>query len=277
MARLAKRTSPSAVGMAGLLMTGMLSAIGAAAQDHSLLDSDLPEAEETGPHDLGEYAGVKPGGEQLPAIPATPGARPAAITWPGFQMRPDGSSRVFLQTTVPLTTQTENTGDQVIVELGAAQIAGQTNALPLDTRFFNTPVTKIHLKRVKGRVQLVLTMRAPATPTVTSERAASGFHFLYIDFPAGSYTATPLGPDAPPAPDEPPAAKPKAQPKKASQRNAPSHLDDLDNELPPGMGKVKKPKKAKAGASAGGQVRAGGAGKGAATGGNVEGKAGFSL
>ena len=39
-------------------------------------------------------------GEEPPPIPGTkPGSTPPAITWPGFQMQPDGSSRVFVQMT----------------------------------------------------------------------------------------------------------------------------------------------------------------------------------
>jgi hypothetical protein len=249
---------------AWLAAASMLASASAAAQTVKL----QPENKAT--NAPGSYAGVKPGGEQLPAIAAKPGATPAAVTWPGFQMQPDGSSRVFLQTTAPVATQTQNSGKQVIVDLGACTIAGDTNALPLDTRFFNSPVTRITLRREKGRLRLVLSLRKPVTPSVTTERASSGFHFVYVDFPAGRYGGQSVVGAPPPMPDEPQSSRP------AAQREPPSHLagevrargkvdTSMDRELPPGMGEVKAD--GKAGSSTD---------KGKA-GGKVEGSAGFKL
>jgi len=256
MTRLLKSAAWLASGLV-VMVAGPLSA-----QDADILADPMDGEVESGANAMGSYAGVKAGGEQLPAIPATPGATPAAITWPGFQMQPDGGSRVFLQATTSIATQAHSDGKTFTLDLGNALIAGDTNALPLDTRFFNTPVTRIVLERVKGRLSLVLQLRAPVTPTVTTERVASGFHFIYVDFPPGSYIEG----------STPTAAARKPPP----QREPPSHLageikaggkvdTSMDAELPPGMGKTK----------ASGKVE-GKAGAGKASG-KVEGKAGFSL
>jgi hypothetical protein len=194
----------------------------------------------------GSYEGVKPGGAEAPPVPATPNSTPTQITWPGFQMRPDGSSRVFIQSTSPLSHSASQQGKLLIIDLGEATVSGETNQFALYTRFFNTPVVRAQLKPGK-RVVLELELRATVQPTISSERAPSGFHFLYIDFPPGQYlTATP---SKSPAGDVGPAAAPAP--------SAPTHLDDappappepgrsrvkanasIDTEAPPGQGKVK--------------------------------------
>jgi hypothetical protein len=201
-------------------------------------------------HASGAYAGVKAGGDQTPtiAVPVKPGTTPAVITWPGFQMQPDGSSRVFLQSTAPLNAQAAMTNDKLlVVDLGDATVAGPNNRRALYTSFFNTPVTRVEIKNVRKRVTVELTLRAPVQPRISSEQAKSGFFFVYIDFPPGSYVAAPA-PRAASAPPPPPVTE--ATP----QDDAPSVLDDqraananararastaMDGELPPGMGKPK--------------------------------------
>jgi hypothetical protein len=200
----------------------------------------------------GSYEGVKPGGSEPPPVPAVPNSTPVQITWPGFQMRPDGSSRVFIQSTSPLTHATSQQGKLLFIDLGEAKVSGETNQFALYTRFFNTPVVRAQLKPGK-RAVLEIELRATVQPNISTEKAPSGFHFLYIDFPAGQYMGAvatksaagdvaPAGAAAPAAPthlDDAPPAPP--EPGKASVK-----LDtSMDSELPPGQGKAKT--KAKAG------------------------------
>jgi hypothetical protein len=135
-----------------------------------------------------------------------------------------------------------------VIDLGDAPIAGSTNRLPLYTQHFNTPVTRVELKRENKRTTLVLTLRSDVQPQVSSDRAKSGFFFLYVDFPAGSYLG--MSPQvSSPAPPHPAGAASTAPP-------APSVLDgdgsasadsaanarasaSADAELPPGMAKPK--------------------------------------
>jgi len=121
-------------------------------------------------------------------------------------MLPDGTSRIFLQATVPFTFSTETRGKTFVVSLGDVPIAGENNRHPLETRFFNTPVLRAALKRVKTDTQLILELRAEVTPRVQSETGANGYFFLQLDFPAGQYIEAP----APPAAAATPAAAPSA-------------------------------------------------------------------
>jgi hypothetical protein len=207
-------------------------------------------------HGRGSYAGVRAGGDQTPAIAAKPGTTPAVITWPGFQMQPDGGSRVFLQSTAPLATQAAMANDRLlVVDLGDAGVAGPNNRRPLYTSYFNTPVTRVEIKRTKKRITLELTLRAPVQPRISTEQAKSGYYFVYIDFPPGTYVAAPApaaaAPNAPPPPPVTGAAGLEGPP-------APSALDEgaganmrastaMDGELPPGMSKPKAKAKGKAG------------------------------
>jgi hypothetical protein len=195
----------------------------------------------------GSYEGVKPGGNEPPPVRATPNSSTTLITWPGFQMRPDGGSRVFIQSTAPLSHSVSQKGNLLLIDLGSAKVSGETNQFALYTRFFNTPVVRAQLKP-GARATLEIELRASVQPSISSEQAASGFHFLYIDFPAGQYLAK--GPVAA-------APAPTAAPAPAAGPGAPAHLDDgppappepasggvkanasIDTETPPGQVKTK--------------------------------------
>lgn len=203
----------------------------------------------TSPHG---YQGVIPGTEQPPAVDVKPGGGATEITWPGFQMRPDGSSRVFVQGTGPLGTQMHVTAERVTITLGAAKLAIGTNGLPLETRFFNTPVKRAFVTIAKGVAYLVLDLRTPVRPQVSAERAKTGFHFVYVDFPAGQYLDN--------APAAPAAAAP-AQPQTVAAPAAPPTVRapaTLDGDVKASGG---------AGSSAHGEVKASAGGGKASAGG----------
>jgi hypothetical protein len=136
-------------------------------------------------HEPGRYTGVKLGGNESPPIASKPGS-PVAITWPGFQMKPEGGSVVFLQTNALLNVRSSKVEGKLIVELGEVRVEG-TNRLPLDTRFFNTPVTRVELKRARKNTTLELSLRAEVEPRIETAQAKSGYYFVYIHLPAGNY------------------------------------------------------------------------------------------
>jgi len=175
--------------------------------------------------------GVKLGGNESPPIASKPGS-PVAITWPGFQMQPDGGSVVFLQTNALLNVRSSKAEHRLIVELGEVRVEG-TNRLPLDTRFFNTPVTRVELKRARKNTTLELSLRADVEARIETEQAKSGYYFVYIHLPAGDYLPKALphpGVVAPPAeaPDQPATA----------EGDSPNEAA-LAAELPPGMAPTK--------------------------------------
>jgi len=140
-------------------------------------------------HPDGSYAGVIPGASTQPPAAARLRKDKGAvvITWPGFQMRPDGSSRVFIQSTAPLEPQASAEGGKYLVRLPGARVASQVNRLPLDTRYFNTPVTRVSLNVGNAGATVLLDLRVAVTPQVSSERDATGYYFTYIELPKGSW------------------------------------------------------------------------------------------
>jgi hypothetical protein len=217
----------------------------------------------------GTYAGVEPGGARLPAVPAPVGQTPVAITWPGFQMRPDGTSRVFIQSTSALAGETALADGKYTLKFIGAKIAGSTNRLPLETRFFNTPVTKVSLAVAKDSVSLVLELRADVTPRVTTERGPSGYHFTYLDLPAGKYVDGAKLPDATAnAGATPGAGGPPAQPEHMTTLDGDADLKStgkakasadasMDHELPPGIKATSKTQPSSGGGSASGGIKLG--------------------
>jgi hypothetical protein len=142
-------------------------------------------------HPAGTYTGVAPGAAATPAVQVPAGKSPATITWPGFQMRPDGTSRVFIQSTAPLDAQPSAAPGKYLVQLPGARVSAGTNRLPLETRFFNTPVTRVSISANHAGAQLILDLRADVAPQLSSERGPTGYYFTFIDLPKGHYVASP--------------------------------------------------------------------------------------
>jgi hypothetical protein len=196
-------------------------------------------------HPAGTYTGVAPGGSATPAVGMPAGKSPATITWPGFQMRPDGTSRVFIQSTAPLNPQPSAAPNKYLVLLPGARVSGGTNRLPLETRFFNTPVTKVSLSVNRDGAQLILDLRADVAPQISTERDSTGYYFTYIDLPKGHFVVAADKPK--PTSPAPIAAVPATaagigpadlttQLDSASQAAAAAHATrSAERELPPGV------------------------------------------
>ena len=171
--------------------------ISAGADDDIIARGDVESSVEPG-HASGTYMGVVPGAATPPPAAVRVGKGSATITWPGFQMRADGSSRVFVQSSAQLEPELKSSEGKILVHLPGARVAAETNRLPLETRFFNTPVTKVSLSLDRSGATLVLDMRAAVTPQISSERGSTGYYFTFIDLPKGNYvTAAPKAPVGP--------------------------------------------------------------------------------
>lgn len=133
-----------------------------------------------------DYEGVAPGSPNVPAHLAAPPGEPV-VTWPGFQMTPDGGSLVFVQAGQPVTVERKDKGSKLVLILPGMSLPAGNTRRPLETSFFNTPVTRVHLKKHKKGVALVLHLRSGAEPQVTTESAPSGYHFVMVRFAPGEY------------------------------------------------------------------------------------------
>lgn len=136
------------------------------------------------------YNGVCPGSSKVPeGIAAQPGGA-ALVTWPGFQVLANGGSRVFIQTSVPVSPSLKREGSHWNVSLPGVSLPSGNARLPLDTSFFNTPVKSVHARPQKGAgvvIEVELRAKLSVEPNLHSEKAQNGYFFVYLDFPAGNY------------------------------------------------------------------------------------------
>ncbi|MCP4604290.1 MAG: hypothetical protein GY847_27845 [Proteobacteria bacterium] len=145
------------------------------------------------------YHGVIPGsGNNLPRVEELKGKSGTWVTWPGFFMLEDGGSRFFLQTTVSVDYTTEKKKKRLILKLKNTKVYLSNNRNPLVTEHFNTPVTRIYLKKRRKRVDLVIELKVDSSPQITQTVDQDGYHYLFIDFPPGDYPKA-QAPDGRPA------------------------------------------------------------------------------
>lgn len=131
------------------------------------------------------YAGVTPGSETSENLPPKADEIPKdalMLTWPGFMMLEDGSS-FFIQTSKPVKFGTKKSDGRLELVLHRTQVHLKNNFLPLETQFFDTPVTRATVER-KGKKDLVMTfeMREDVTPRITQKTGKDGFNYIFVKF-----------------------------------------------------------------------------------------------
>jgi hypothetical protein len=135
------------------------------------------------------YHGTVPGtGNALPRVEEIKGKPGNWITWPGFLMRPDGGSRLFIQTTKALAFEKVAKKGRVQLQFKDTRVHLDNNRNPLVTVNFNTPLKTAFLKRHLKRVDLVMELKEPAEVVVTQHVDPDGYCYLFVDFPPGQYS-----------------------------------------------------------------------------------------
>jgi hypothetical protein len=139
------------------------------------------------------YHGTVPGaGNTLPRIEEIRTKAGNWITWPGFLMRPDGGSRIFIQTTRALDYKRDRKGKRITLYFNDASVYLSNNRNPLVTIHFNTPVRRAYLKHRMKTAELVMELKVDAEASIKQFADGDGYHYLFVDFPAGQY---PVGGD----------------------------------------------------------------------------------
>jgi hypothetical protein len=112
----------------------------------------------------------------------------AVATYPGFQMRDDGGSRVFVNLTKSVDVEEHKAAGVVTYLLKGARVVHRNNENALVTVLFNTPVTRAKLTDAPGHkgILLVIDLRGDASPTYKLD-TADGATRLIVDFPQGQY------------------------------------------------------------------------------------------
>lgn len=133
----------------------------------------------------GDYEGVNPESESSENLPPKVEEIPEGalmLTWPGFMMQEDGSS-FFVQTSKEVRFGTKSSQGRFELVLYNIRVHLKTNYLPLETQYFDTPVTRATVQRTGKGVTMVFEMREDVTPTVTQKKGKDGFNYVFVKFP----------------------------------------------------------------------------------------------
>lgn len=111
----------------------------------------------------------------------------------GFRTLPDGSTRVFVDLSERVQVTKRDGEQELTYTLKGARLVSKNNENALDTKHFNTPVSRARLVPKDDDIELVIELRAESKPAHRVLRRDGEAAQLQIDFPAGSF---------PPAPEE---------------------------------------------------------------------------
>jgi len=132
------------------------------------------------------YAGVTPGSESSDNLPPKAEEIPEGalmLTWPGFMMHKDGGSCFFVQTSQPVQTAYKRSEGRLELVLRNTRVHLKNNFLPLETQFFDTPVTRATVQRKSQKdVVMVFEMREDVMPTITQKKGKDGFNYVFVKF-----------------------------------------------------------------------------------------------
>ncbi len=132
-------------------------------------------------------------------------------TLPGFELLPEGGSRLFVQLTANVQVAEKSVAGGLTYVLKGAHIVKRNNENALVTVHFNTPVTRARLLPAGGDLHFVVDLRQNVKPTWKLVPAKDGATVLQIDFPGGDYLPHDASPDSAPtaaASDASKSAKP---------------------------------------------------------------------
>lgn len=151
------------------------------------------------PNPEGYYSGVSVEGNHVPPHPAPRiGAKPALLTWTGFE-RTAGGSRVFFEVSADVATRMTIRGDVVTLRMTNTRINVRNNARYLDLRWFRTPVRMVKVSR-KGKDTLAtIALKRSSVPQVSVLEGKAGYRLVVVAFEGESAPA-----DVPEAPPPPP-------------------------------------------------------------------------
>jgi hypothetical protein len=184
----------------GLALAGSPAWAGKGDDDDEYLEGKVQRKE-------GEYGGVWPG--HPPRAHEGKNIKPpkaGTLAWVGFQQ-----GTIFLQAGSAIAYTQHVEGKQLVVHLTGVKRFGRQVGRALDTRFFDTPISRVTVKKVKKRkakkgvparaagVEVRISFKDPATVAEASIRSnieADGLFYMYISLGGGG--------DMPAMPEETP-------------------------------------------------------------------------
>jgi hypothetical protein len=154
--------------------------------------------------------------------PSTPG--PAKALLPGFETLADGSTRLFVDLSGPVSYESKSDRTSTSYVLKRTRVTRQNNCNPLVTEYFNTPIKSARLVPHGRDLWLVIETRAKVDPAVSIDTEADGGVAFSVHYPKGDYLpaeareleplefAAPGGSEPSPSTAPAPSAAPSARP-----------------------------------------------------------------
>lgn len=156
--------------------------------------------EPKGQNPEGEYGGVQPGQPKKPE-PGKKTKKPppkGTLSWIGFESK-DGGSDVFFQSIAPFEVSQKVEGGTLVVALSLSKL-GHNTGRPIDTRFFDTTVSRVTAKKKGKGIEVRIAFKDAKSAGQGSLRTATeadGMYYAYLSFAGGGGTTGGTGKDTP--------------------------------------------------------------------------------
>lgn len=131
-------------------------------------------------HQEGDYGGVQPGHKPEKAKKPPP---KGTLSWIGFEPK-NGTSEVFFQSVAPFNVSQHLDKGVLVVNLALTRL-GQNTWRPIDTRYFETPISRITARRGHKGIEVRIAFKDPKDAkqgTVRTATEADGMYYAYLDF-----------------------------------------------------------------------------------------------
>jgi hypothetical protein len=139
-----------------------------------------------GPNAEGEYGGVEPG-KPKKADPNKKARKPppkGTLSWIGFEAK-EGGAQIFLQSPAPFeVSQRVDNGALIVTLTGVTRVSPNT-ARPIDTRFFETTLSRISAKRKGKAIEVRVAFKNAKDAgqgSVKTATEADGMFYTYLSF-----------------------------------------------------------------------------------------------
>ena len=113
----------------------------------------------------------------------TLGAGSARLMSTGFRLTKDGGSEIVIQTSAEVTLEERSTATGSVFVVKNCRVQRSNDRRPLDTRFFDSPVTGVTLKEHGGDLEISVALRGAATATPRKERGPGNSWYWILDVP----------------------------------------------------------------------------------------------
>jgi hypothetical protein len=102
-----------------------------------------------------------------------------------------GAGEVVIQTSAEVELETRDEGTTPVFVLKRCRILRPNDRRPLDTRFFDSPVTAVTVKERGPDLQISVSLRDASTATPRKERGPGNSWYWILSFPPGTAAKSP--------------------------------------------------------------------------------------